>query len=744
MKNVSIFSKFRTFLIPLVALLCLCKIGHTFQHDRIVRFSDASSEILLNRHISIFKDASKKLPINSVKQQNFAGYPKDGIINLGATKDRVWLKFTVQNDTDDEDLYLLLQQATIDEAILFLEHSNGDVLIDTLGKYKPFEERAVYAPDYIFPINVKKASNATIYLGVSSNDQMQLPLYIGSKEVISTKMSTKNLLFGLYAGAVLIMMLYNLFIGLSTRNGSYIYYIVYIFTVGLTQAMFQGYAYMYLWPNSPWMASRSSIIIPFLSGLATIAFIKTFLHTKTNTPKLDKGINVIVICYFVSLFIGLFDVFQGAIVLQTMASLGIIYVMYVVNQIRKKGYRPAVFFLIAFTLFFSCVIAFVLRNFNLIPYNGFTAYILEIGSIVEISLLSFALADRINFYRKEKEASQAQALRISQENARIIREQNLLLETEVDKRTKDLKRTNESLNEAMYNLKQAQAHLVESEKLASLGMLTAGIAHEINNPINFVTGSIKPLSRDVDQLIEALKVVEEIAFKDIPEESKIAELESYKEDIDLAFLKEEIQLLLKGIQEGAFRTAEIVKSLRVFSRVDEDDLKLADINLGLESTLVILNSMFKDRINVKRHYDEIPYVECFPGKLNQVFLNLLTNAFHAIDQKFKGKQGGKITIKTYYKDDLVYISIKDNGVGIKEELKDKIFDPFFTTKDVGEGTGLGLAIVSQTVAKHHGSISLVTEEGKGCEFIIKIPTVQPNDNQLNNENVQSGEEFLSK
>src|SRR5690606_9823430 len=221
-----------------------------------------------------------------------------------------------------------------------------------------------------------------------------------------------------------------------------------------------------------------------------------------------------------------------------------------------------------------------------------------------------------------------------QENARIIREQNLLLETEVDKRTKDLKRTNESLNEAMYNLKQAQAHLVESEKLASLGMLTAGIAHEINNPINFVTGSIKPLSRDVDQLIEALKVVEEIAFKDIPEESKIAELESYKEDIDLAFLKEEIQLLLKGIQEGAFRTAEIVKSLRVFSRVDEEELKLADINLGLESTLVILNSMFKDRINVKRHYDEIPYVECFPGKLNQVFLNLLTNAFHAIDQKF--------------------------------------------------------------------------------------------------------------
>ncbi|WP_134091931.1 7TM diverse intracellular signaling domain-containing protein [Olivibacter sp. XZL3] len=743
MNSFSIFFKLRPFLILVTALLWLCKTGYA-QGDQPIYFNDAGRELLLNRHIALFQDTSRKLSIDDVKQQNFVVYQNEGVINLGATTDKVWLRFSLQNNTDEENLYLLLQQASIEEAVLFMQDAKGQSSIDTLAKYKPFKERIVYAPDYIFPISIKKGGTAEIYLCVSSNDQLQLPLYIGAKEVISARMSTKNLLFGLYAGAILIMMLYNLFVGLSTQNSSYFYYIIYILTVGLTQALFQGYTYMYLWPNSPWLASRSSIIIPFLSGLATIAFIKNFLHTKTNTPKLDKGINVIVLCYFIGLLVGLFDVFSGAILLQTTASIGTLYVLYVAEQIRRKGYRPAVFFLLAFTLFFTCVIVFVLRNFNFVPYNTFTAYILEIGSIVEISLLSFALADRINFYRKEKEASQAQALQISQENARIIREQNLLLETEVNRRTKDLKKTNESLNEAMHNLKQAQAHLVESEKLASLGMLTAGIAHEINNPINFVTGSIKPLSRDVDQLIDALKVIEEIAFRDIPEEAKMAELENYKEDIDLAFLQEEIQLLLKGIQEGAFRTAEIVKSLRIFSRVDEDDLKLADINLGLESTLVILNSMFKDRINVKRHYDEIPYVECFPGKLNQVFLNLLTNAIHAIDEKFQGKQGGKITIKTYYKEGLVYISIKDNGVGIKEEVRNKIFDPFFTTKDVGEGTGLGLAIVSQTIAKHQGAISLLTEEGKGSEFIIRIPTSQPNGSQAKSEEVQSGKEFLPK
>lgn len=743
MNSFSIFFKLRPFLILVTALLWLCKTGYA-QGDQPIYFNDAGRELLLNRHIALFQDTSRKLSIDDIKQQNFIVYQNEDVINLGATTDKVWLRFSLQNNTDEENLYLLLQQASIEEAVLFMRDAEGQSSIDTLAKYKPFKERIVYEPDYIFPISIKKGGTAEIYLCVSSNDQLQLPLYIGAEEVISAKMSTKNLLFGLYAGAILIMMLYNLFVGLSTQNSSYFYYIIYILTVGLTQALFQGYTYMYLWPNSPWLASRSSIIIPFLSGLATIAFIKNFLHTKTNTPKLDKGINVIVLCYFIGLLVGLFDVFSGAILLQTTASIGTLYVLYVAEQIRRKGYRPAVFFLLAFTLFFTCVIVFVLRNFNFVPYNTFTAYILEIGSIVEISLLSFALADRINFYRKEKEASQAQALQISQENARIIREQNLLLETEVDRRTKDLKKTNESLNEAMHNLKQAQAHLVESEKLASLGMLTAGIAHEINNPINFVTGSIKPLSRDVDQLLDALKVIEEIAFKDIPEEAKMAELENYKEDIDLAFLQEEIQLLLKGIQEGALRTAEIVKSLRIFSRVDEDDLKLADINLGLESTLVILNSMFKDRINVKRHYDEIPYVECFPGKLNQVFLNLLTNAIHAIDEKFQGKQGGKITIKTYYKEGLVYISIKDNGVGIKEEVRNKIFDPFFTTKNVGEGTGLGLAIVSQTIAKHQGDISLLTEEGKGCEFIIKIPTSQPNGSRAKGEDIQSGKEFLPK
>ncbi|WP_257656774.1 sensor histidine kinase [Parapedobacter lycopersici] len=696
------------------------------EDQQVISYLNSEQLVTLSESIYIYEDTNRALDFAAVKHMPFSRNEKQGMINFGFSRSNIWLKFTINNQTDIQKLYLMLSEPAIDRVSIYTEMADGTIRADTLGQYRPFWERYVDAPDYIFPIDVKTNTAQTFYMLVSSNDQIQLPLFLGTEALINKKNSTKSLLFGLYAGAILIMMIYNLFLSISTKGGGYTFYIIYILFVGLTQAMFQGYAFMYLWPGSPWMARYSSVIIPVLSGLSTIAFIRTFLKTKRNAPKLDRGIDIVIILYLVGLVIGLVNIHFGAMFLQTMASIGIIYVLYVINQIRRSGHRPAKFIFIAFSLFFLSVILFVLRNFNVLPYNNFTSHILEIGSIVEISLLSFALADRINFYRRAKEKSQAQALRVFQKNAQIIREQNVLLETEVNKRTADLLLANQSLEEAMTDLKQTQTQLVESEKLASLGMLTAGIAHEINNPINFVTASVKPLSRDVDQIIEAMETIEGVGLSDQTPEQKAISIAEYKEEIDYDYLRDEINLLLKGIEEGAMRTAEIVKSLRVFSRVDEDDLKFADVNLGLESTLVIINSLYKEKIEVIRDFGDIPYIECFPSKLNQVFLNLLTNAIHAVDEKFQGAPGGRILVSTSCDDQHVLIKVTDNGVGIKEDLKTKIFDPFFTTKDVGEGTGLGLAIVSQTIIKHNGDINFVSDENVGgCEFIITLPITQP-------------------
>jgi signal transduction histidine kinase len=279
-----------------------------------------------------------------------------------------------------------------------------------------------------------------------------------------------------------------------------------------------------------------------------------------------------------------------------------------------------------------------------------------------------------------------------------------------------LNEINEELSATLDNLKTAQSHLVQSEKMASLGQLTAGVAHEINNPINFVSAGIDSLSTNYDDLSELL---EKIALIQPGEDNTalLTEINSIKKDIELEYLLEEIPMLLKSINDGARRTTEIVKSLRNFTRLDEDNLKSANIHEGIDSTLVILKNQLADRVEVIKEYGNIPDIACYPGQLNQVFMNILGNAIQAIEGQ------GQVHIKTSLAGKFVNISIKDSGKGMSEEVKRRIFEPFFTTKDVGEGTGLGLSICYGIIEKHKGKIVVESTPGKGTEFIIKLPLI---------------------
>ncbi|MEN8230542.1 MAG: ATP-binding protein, partial [Bacteroidota bacterium] len=199
---------------------------------------------------------------------------------------------------------------------------------------------------------------------------------------------------------------------------------------------------------------------------------------------------------------------------------------------------------------------------------------------------------------------------------------------------------------------------------------------------------------------------------------KLKEIEELKEQIDYKQAIREINKLIESIKNGTERTTQIVKGLRTFSRLDEDVLKVADIHEGLDSTLILLRNKYKNRIEIVKDYGDIPQLECFPGQVNQVFMNILSNAIDAIEEK------GKITISTSKVNGFIRINIKDTGSGIPENIKGKIFDPFFTTKDVGEGTGLGLSISHGIIEKHNGSIKVKSEEGKGSELIIMLPVTQ--------------------
>jgi signal transduction histidine kinase len=232
-----------------------------------------------------------------------------------------------------------------------------------------------------------------------------------------------------------------------------------------------------------------------------------------------------------------------------------------------------------------------------------------------------------------------------------------------------------------------------------------------------VSGNVNPLLRDVNDVFKLLEKYDDI-IKSKKLESSFSEIDELKKEMDFTFLVKEILNLLEGIEDGANRSSQIVKGLRSFSRLDEEKLQLYDIHDGIDSTLILLHNKIKDRILVRKEYGELEKIECFPSKLNQVIMNILTNSIQAIEGE------GEIFIQTVGSAIGIKIIIKDNGQGMPPEVKEHIFEPFFTTKEVGKGTGLGLSISYGIIEQHHGNIDVISNPGKGTEFIISLPITQ--------------------
>ncbi|MEZ4888243.1 MAG: ATP-binding protein [Chitinophagales bacterium] len=287
----------------------------------------------------------------------------------------------------------------------------------------------------------------------------------------------------------------------------------------------------------------------------------------------------------------------------------------------------------------------------------------------------------------------------------------------------------EKLEDTLLKLQRTQGQLINSEKMASLGQLSAGIAHEINNPITFISSGVEALNQNIDEILVVINKYDEISGDNVTE--KLVEIRELKKEVYYEELIDETTELLKAVESGAKRTAEIVKGLRIFSRLDKDVLHIADVHELLEATLIILKDQYKYRIEVHKDYQAIRQIECYPGKLNQVFMNILSNAIHAIEGK------GQIFINTATvlvegSDYVITIKIKDTGRGMGTGVQEHIFEPFYTTKDVGKGTGLGLSIVKDIINKHNGTIEVESEIGNGTSFLITLPIKQPKRSNIEN------------
>ncbi len=692
-----------------------------FAQETVV-IDDLETKYPIGNKVGLIEDKEGIWAFDEVKNKQFE-LSKNAVPNMQITSSVFWAKIELSNTTEQDLFYIDIEHPTIDELILYTpDLSNNLAHTDTLGEERIFSERLVDHQNYVFIVEIPKDSVRTFYLRVRASEQMQLPIYVGYSKPIFESFMKADFIFGIYIGIILVMAIYNLFIFFTVRDITYLVYVSYIVFVGLSQAMLQGYSFRFLWPDNIWLANASAVLVPYLNGITALAFIRRFLHVSEFSPRYNRVILYLMIIYsicIVFLFAGNYILAQLSV--QGAAFISAIFVFMIALKGVRAKQRSAEFFLFAWSIFLLSVCIFVLRNVNVLPYNNFTFYALQVGSALEVTLLSFALADKINIYRKEKEASQADALRVSQENERIIREQNVMLEAKVNERTYALNQSNIELAKTLEDLKNAQTKLVDAEKMASLGQLTAGIAHEINNPINFVSSNINPLKRDVDDLIDIIHKYDDVVASQKMEEEFLP-VEKLKKEVDFEYLKHEIEILLKGMEDGAGRTVEIVKGLKSFSRLDESDLKFANINDGIDSTLIILNSTFKGKIDVIKELGDIPEIECFAGKLNQVFMNIINNAAQAL---LSGdKADGKIIIHTEESEGNIIIRIKDNGPGMPEAIQKRIFEPFFTTKKAGDGTGLGLSIVFSIIELHQGEIKVESEEGIGTEFIISLPIVQ--------------------
>ncbi len=296
-------------------------------------------------------------------------------------------------------------------------------------------------------------------------------------------------------------------------------------------------------------------------------------------------------------------------------------------------------------------------------------------------------------------------------------------ETELRQKATDLEAT-------LRQLGQTQTQLVQSEKMSSLGQLVAGVAHEINNPVNFIYGNLKHTDTYTQDLLSLVDLYQQC----YPQ--PMAAIQAKAEAIDVEFLMEDLPKMLSSMKVGADRIREIVLSLRTFSRLDEAEYKGADLHEGIDSTLMILQNRIKakDRrpvIQILKEYGDLPLVECFAGQMNQVFMNILSNGIDALETAYEEAPEDYPTlalrIRTQIKDNNAVICIADNGPGIPDAVQSRLFDPFFTTKPVGKGTGMGLSISYQIVAdKHNGKLQCISCPGLGAEFVIEIPLHQQN------------------
>ncbi len=685
---------------------------------------DHDKPVDLSNFLWAFEDSSRTLEIENVSSPDYKGRYHTNNFDRKSWQDQsfvIWARLCIKNSSG-KTRQIYLSGGFGDTIVIYRQ--NGEQSFDKriTGMLVPLVRNGnTLIPHADFNYTIEKDEECVFYIRLSQDDYMwlppKIPLLMFTSDAIGpfqNQLHVSWTLNGLYFGMVLFMFIYALALLVIFRERTYLWLALFQMANCLYFLDDTGIGFSLLYPSLPVLFKYGSTIIFWALLLMHFLFITSYLDIRKHFARTYNVLLVITLIAAFSRFVfwgfGYFQLgrYIEDIGLFVMIILLFIVVFYMAFILGMKQARIMLLGEISVAVA-GMITSLTFSQIIDLP-SHFAMNILQLGFALQMLLWTVAIVDKIVVVRKEKEMAQARALEIALANEQLIRDQNVVLGNKVEERTRRLKET--------------QSQLIQSEKLASLGLLTAGIAHEINDPLDLINTGIKGLQKDYEDLN---KIVQSVGI--LPEGSK-----QLADELEMNELLKIIPGTIADIKTGVERTSEIMQGLRNFTRLDVSDLKEADIHDGLDSTLLLLSHKFKDRICIIKNYDKrIGLIKCYPGPLNQVFMNMLNNAIDAITQKIKDDQSGKLTYGDHFQIEIttklitvaeqnkVEISIRDNGTGIRAEIMDNLFDPFFTTKDVGKGTGLGLSICHGIIEKHGGFITVQSKLKEWTIFTVTLP-----------------------
>ncbi len=597
-----------------------------------------------------------------------------------------WIRFSLRNAGERDGTWLVQLFRTGD--VTLYESGGAAVREHRTGATMPFSTREVAHPDVVLRLHVPAGEERTYLARIVSSDTVEITPTVWSEASFFDEAAEQRIVAGVYYGFMLALIAYNLFVFVGVRDRPYGFYVLFMTGYAGMQAAFERLSFQYLWPEHPAFAMRSEFLFAAMMVGGSARFALEFLEVRRVAPGMARVLQAIAIGAVALAGVGLVTthtIAQQVGLAFVLGSCTFFAATGVVAWIRKSPSAP--FYVAAWAALFGGTVADALTTFGVLGSQPIPTAWLRVGSAGEALLLAFGLANRMNLMRREKDRARRE---LDESRAAYA----LTLERRVEERTQELSRT-------MENLAAAEKELAQRARLAALGRLVAGVAHEINNPLNFAVGGTGELRRSLEAAGSALRTGESAGAE--PAAKALV-------GADRA---------LRLVQSGTERIGRIVKNLQIYSQLGRVAPEPTDIAAEIERALALAAARLEaSSVRVVTSLEPLPPLSCAAGELGQVFVNLIVNACQAMPE------GGELRIAAKATEADVVIELHDTGPGVAHEHEDAIFEPFFTTRAPGDGTGLGLSISHEIVRRHGGELTLVPTDAGAC-FRIVLPIAGP-------------------